>query len=35
VTNASAVPADRFRGITYRNGKPLVLRNDGTTVATQ
>lgn len=27
--------ADRFRGITYRNGKPLVLRNDGVTVATK
>ena len=27
--------ADRARGITYRNGKPMVLRNDGSTFATK
>ena len=35
VDNPQMVPADRFRAVTYRNGKPLVLRNDGSTVATR
>jgi hypothetical protein len=34
VSNPAVVGADRYRAIAYRNGKPLVLRNDGVAVAT-
>ena len=34
VTNSGVVGADRFRSITYRFGKPYVLRNDGVAFTT-